>query len=220
MRSPISSVGNIELDGILKGSTIKERTMNTASRTGKKPAEYSSQTGRRKASSCVCASAWPAARRRRRGRKNSLSAHHTLPVTSTRMEKISVKFIFLPFRAFRTAALAALRLLAVLVCTVCVGASCQRGCTKRLSLFIFNLQNRQKSILRNLHAAHLLHPFFTGLLFFQQFLFARDIAAVAFGEHILAQCLDVFARNDLCADRGLNRHIVHLTRNQLAHSGR
>src|SRR5260364_420221 len=97
MRSPISSVGNIELDGILKGSTIKERTMNTASRTGKKPAEYSSQTGRRKASFLVCASAWPAARRRRRGRKNSLSAHHTLPVTSTRMEKISVKFIFLPF---------------------------------------------------------------------------------------------------------------------------
>src|SRR5260363_163735 len=97
MRSPISSVGNIELDGILKGSTIKERTMNTASRTGKKPAEYSSQTGRRKASFRVCASAWPAARRRRRGRKNSLSAHHTLPVTSTRMEKIIVKFIFLPF---------------------------------------------------------------------------------------------------------------------------
>jgi hypothetical protein len=51
MKSPISSVGIIEPDGILNGSTTNERSTNTARITGKKLAEYSSHHGWRSFSS-------------------------------------------------------------------------------------------------------------------------------------------------------------------------
>ena len=41
-------------------------------------------------------------------------------------------------------------------------------------------------------------------------LFARDVAAVALGEHVLAQGLDGLARDDVGADRRLHRHVEHL----------
>ena len=46
------------------------------------------------------------------------------------------------------------------------------------------VEHRQKSRLRNIHIAEPFHSFFAGFLLFQQFLFAGDIAAVAFGEDI------------------------------------
>src|ERR1044071_7036452 len=45
MKSPTSSVGTIELDGILKGSTRNERSRNTIRITGKKLIEYSTHQG-------------------------------------------------------------------------------------------------------------------------------------------------------------------------------
>ena len=44
-----------------------------------------------------------------------------------------------------------------------------------------------------------------------------QIAAVAFGEHVLAQRFDAGARDDMRTDRGLHRDIEHLARNQLLH---
>src|SRR6185436_1393791 len=45
MKSPISSVGIIDPDGILNGSTRKERSRNTIRITGKKLIEYSTHQG-------------------------------------------------------------------------------------------------------------------------------------------------------------------------------
>src|SRR3979409_632379 len=45
MKSPTSSVGTIELDGILNGSTRNERSRNTIRITGKKLTEYSTHHG-------------------------------------------------------------------------------------------------------------------------------------------------------------------------------
>jgi hypothetical protein len=105
MKSPTSSVGIIEPDGILNGSTTNERTTNTARITGKKLAVYSSHHGWRSFSSRsfarVC-TAFSSAKRlsmrdcwrsnssiatsaalRRRGRNTSLSNTHATPVTTT-----------------------------------------------------------------------------------------------------------------------------------------
>ena len=55
--------------------------------------------------------------------------------------------------------------------------------------------------------------FLPSFCFFKQLLFARDVAAVALREHILAHGLDCLARDDLAADTGLHRHLEELARN-------
>ena len=45
----------------------------------------------------------------------------------------------------------------------------------------------------------------------------RDVAAVAFGQHVLAQRLDGRARDDRAADRRLHGDFEHLPRNELVH---
>src|SRR5689334_10742811 len=80
MKSPTSSVGRIDDDGILNGSARNERKRKTTSRTGKNDFEYSTQTG----------SAAPAARREARNRR---STSHTTPVTAVSTNRISAKFI-------------------------------------------------------------------------------------------------------------------------------
>ena len=59
--------------------------------------------------------------------------------------------------------------------------------------------------MRHFHRADLFHPFFTGFLLFQQFALTRDVTAIALGEDVFAQRLDVFARNDIAANRGLKK---------------
>ena len=51
----------------------------------------------------------------------------------------------------------------------------------------------------------------------EQFLLAGDVATIAFGSHILAHGLDRRARDDVAADGRLNRHLEHLSRNQITH---
>ena len=62
----------------------------------------------------------------------------------------------------------------------------------------------------------LTHLLFAFLLFFKQLLFARDIAAVTFGEHVLAHGAHRFARDHLAADRGLDGHLKQLARDIVA----
>src|SRR6202162_1961640 len=78
-----------------------------------------------------------------------------------------------------------------------------------------DLEQGQESLLRNLDAPDLFHPLLAFLLLLEQLSFSRDIAAVTFGGHILAQRLDRFARDNLGADSGLNRDFEHLARYQL-----
>src|SRR5208282_5408915 len=80
-----------------------------------------------------------------------------------------------------------------------------------------DLEQGQKSLLRNLDPPDLFHPLLAFLLLLEQLAFPRDIAAVTLGGDVLAQRLNGFARDNLGADRGLNRDFEHLAWNQLAH---
>jgi hypothetical protein len=82
---------------------------------------------------------------------------------------------------------------------------------------LVDLQHGEEGFLRDFHAPDLLHALLAFLLLLQQLLLARHVAAIALGQHVLAQRLDRGARDDLRADRGLDRHVEHLPRNQLAH---
>ncbi len=78
------------------------------------------------------------------------------------------------------------------------------------------LEHREERLLRNLHAADLLHPLLPLLLLLEELALARDVAAVALGDHVLAHRLHGLARDDLRADRGLDRHLELLARDLLA----
>src|SRR5690606_36009567 len=93
------------------------------------------------------------------------------------------------------------------------------GVCRLLSLLVFDLQNGQESLLRDFYAADLLHALLAGLLLFKQLLLAGDVAAVALGQYVLAQRLDVLARDDFGADGRLDGHVEHLARDQAAHAG-
>src|ERR1035438_5777035 len=53
----------------------------------------------------------------------------------------------------------------------------------------------------------------------QQFALAADVAAVALGDDVLAQRRNGLAGHDLVADSGLQRHLEHLSGNQLGVAG-
>src|SRR5205814_1968037 len=131
MKSPTSSVGRIDDDGILNGSARNDRSRNTINKTGKNAFEYSTHDGRRK-------------------RGGSLPAY---------------------------------------------------------------LENGEECLLRNLDAADRLHSLLARLLLLEQFLLPRHVAAVAFCQYVLAERLDRFTRDDLGADRRLDRHVEHLPLN-------
>src|SRR6185436_1964642 len=152
MKSPTSSVGTIELDGILNGSTRNERSVNTIRITGKKLIEYSTHQG------CLASFGLPFL-------STNLSSSHTAPVTRSRINRNRAKFTK-PAR----------------------------------SSTIPPLQDGEERLLRNLHRADLLHAFLALFLFVEQLALARDVAAVALGDHVLAQRLDVLARDDVAAD--------------------
>src|SRR5204862_7592556 len=76
-------------------------------------------------------------------------------------------------------------------------------------------EHAQERLLRHLDPADLLHPLLAFLLLLEQLALARDVAAVALGDHVLAHGLDRLARDDLRADRGLDRDPDLLPRDPL-----
>src|SRR6185437_7714021 len=100
-------------------------------------------------------------------------------------------------------------------------AACHRHSGERRApgqpISLVRAQHCQKGFLRYLDATDLLHALLAFLLFLQQFFLTRDVAAVALGQHVLAQRLHRRTRDNLPADRGLDSHIEHLSRDQLAH---
>src|SRR3989442_10805709 len=83
--------------------------------------------------------------------------------------------------------------------------------------FLADLQDGQERFLGNLHAADRFHSLLACLLLLEKLAFPRNVATVALGEHVFAQCLDALASDDLRADRRLDRNVEHLPRNQRAH---
>src|SRR6187397_3367428 len=70
-----------------------------------------------------------------------------------------------------------------------------------------HLQRGNESFLRDVDLAELPHLLLAFLLLLQKLALARDVAAVALGGDVLAQRADGFARDDLAADRGLDRDL-------------
>src|ERR1700688_2898712 len=79
-----------------------------------------------------------------------------------------------------------------------------------------DLQHREKCFLRDVHAADALHALLAFFLLFEELALARNVAAVALGQHVLADGADRLARDDTAADSGLQRDFKHLARDELA----
>src|SRR5271169_2467160 len=73
--------------------------------------------------------------------------------------------------------------------------STNRMSAKFMASFLADLKDGEERLLRNFHAADGFHAFFAGFLLLEQLAFARDVAAVALRQHVLAQCLDRLARD-------------------------
>src|SRR5438132_3168642 len=212
MKSPTSSVGRIEELGILNGSATKDRSRNTISSTGKKLFGYSIHHG-------------SGTSPRRRLAKYHRSARAMTPVATVSTNRMSAKFIRSVAGNERPGAARAQR------CPIESKPSARSGAVhghgsalrwsgqRRPPSFLADLQDREESFLWDLDAADRLHALLTSLLLLEQFALARDVAAVALRQHVLAQRLDALARDDLGANGRLDCHVEHLPRNELAHLG-
>src|SRR3979411_200239 len=80
-----------------------------------------------------------------------------------------------------------------------------------------HLQRGNKSLLRDVDLAELPHLLLAFLLLLQKLAFAGYVAAVAFCGDVLAQRAHRFARDYLAADRGLDRNLEHVRRDQFLH---
>src|SRR6185503_21022489 len=97
-----------------------------------------------------------------------------------------------PSRSFPSRA--RLALLLVLLCFMMLsGTKCPLQHRSRCKhethchLFRLDLKDGEEGLLRNFHAAHLLHAFLARLLLLEELAPARDVAPVALGQHVLAQ---------------------------------
>src|SRR3954454_15901520 len=75
---------------------------------------------------------------------------------------------------------------------------------------LVQVEHGKERLLRHLDAPDVLHPLLALLLLLEQLALARDVAAVALREHVLAPRLDRLARDHARADGGLDRHVEHL----------
>ena len=66
--------------------------------------------------------------------------------------------------------------------------------------------------MRNAHGTDHLHALLAFFLLFEQLSLTGDIAAVAFGCNILAECADRAACDDFSAYGALNGNLIHLAR--------
>src|SRR5579875_2877128 len=89
--------------------------------------------------------------------------------------------------------------------------------SRRGAASLLDFQDREKRLLGNFDLAQALHPLLAFLLLFEQLAFAGDVAAVALGQHVLAQRAHGLARDHLAADGGLDGHLEHLPRDELLH---
>src|SRR5713226_1547193 len=98
----------------------------------------------------------------------------------------------------------------VLVQAVSTTTSIDTRATGRALLV--KLEHRHERLLWDLDRAHALQPTLALLLLLQELAFARDITAVALGQHVLAHRRYRLSCDHLSADRGLDRHLVQLAR--------
>src|SRR4029077_18690393 len=78
-----------------------------------------------------------------------------------------------------------------------------------------NFENSEKRLRWNIDAPHALHAPLAFFLLLQEFALARNIAAVALGDHVFANRADRLGRHHAAANGGLDSNFEHLPRNQL-----
>src|SRR4029077_7049749 len=78
-----------------------------------------------------------------------------------------------------------------------------------------DLERRDEGFLRDVDLAELAHALLAFLLLVQELALAGHVAAIAFGGDVLAEGAHGLARDDLAADRGLDRHLEHVRGNEL-----
>src|SRR5580704_17333988 len=83
------------------------------------------------------------------------------------------------------------------------------------NLAAVHLEGGDEGRLRDLDVADLAHPLLALLLLLEKLLLAADVAAVALGQHVLAQRADRLAGDDAPADRGLDGDLEELARDQV-----
>src|SRR5882757_4569746 len=81
---------------------------------------------------------------------------------------------------------------------------------------VVQLQRGHGRLLGDLHATDLLHALLPLLLAVEELALARDVTAVALGDHVLALGLNRLAGDDAPADRRLDRYVEQLARDELA----
>ena len=75
-----------------------------------------------------------------------------------------------------------------------------------------DFENGHEGFLGHLDASDALHALLALLLLLEQLALTRDVAAIAFGEHVLAHRTYGLTREHARSDRSLNRNLEHLTR--------
>ena len=80
---------------------------------------------------------------------------------------------------------------------------------------VAHFQGLDKRRLRDVDLAELAHALLALFLLVEEFAFARDVAAVAFGRDVLAQRRNGLAGDDLAADGGLDRDLEEVVGDQL-----
>src|SRR5258707_1488989 len=90
----------------------------------------------------------------------------------------------------------------------------QGGYASTTVLPVAHLERREEGRLRDLDLAELAHALAPLLLLVEELALARDIAAVALGEDVLAEGLHRLAGDDAAADRGLDCDLEELARNE------
>src|SRR5262245_11510657 len=80
---------------------------------------------------------------------------------------------------------------------------------------LVHLEHGQERLLWDLHRPHLFHPFLSFFLFLQQLPLPGDVAAIALGEHVLAERRNGFPGDDLLADGRLDDDLEQLAGDQL-----
>src|SRR6476659_8367853 len=78
-----------------------------------------------------------------------------------------------------------------------------------------DVEHGEERLLRHLDRPDLLHALLPRLLLLEQLALARDVAAVALREHVLAPRLDRLARDHARADGGLDGNVELLSRDFL-----
>src|SRR5690242_15551997 len=106
---------------------------------------------------------------------------------------------------------------------ILAGGGCLNGVVQAIALStireptakarsLLKLQHRHERLLWDLDRSNSLHPSLAFFLLLLQFAFPGHVTAIALGQHVLSHRGNRLAGDDLAADRGLNRDLVELAR--------